>query len=69
MLLHMDLQDINKFYQYLVADLLDYIMNLFFQIQSVQLLILRMDDKEFVANFTTSSKLIIFCTVLLYFYI
>ena len=51
-------------------------MNLFFQIQSLQLLIFCIDDQEFVANLDyillfvfsiTSSKLIIFCIVLLYF--
>ena len=63
-----------KFYQYLVADLLNWIMNLFFQIQSFQLVIFCMDNQECLANldyvllcfFVTSSKLIIFC---LFFYI
>ena len=46
----MDLYYINKFYQYLVADLLDSIMNLFCQMQSLELLIFCIDDQEFVAN-------------------
>ena len=46
----MDLSHINKFYQYLVDDLLYLIMTTFFQIQILQLLILCMDDQEFVAN-------------------
>ena len=46
----MDLYRINKFYEYLVDDLLNQIMNLFSLILSLQLLILSMDDQEFVAN-------------------
>ena len=40
-----------KCYQYLVADLINWIMNLFFQIQNLQLLILYMDGLYYIATF------------------
>ena len=46
----MDLSPINKPYQYLIRDLLDLVMHLFFQIQDLQLLILDMDGQEFLIN-------------------
>ena len=49
-LLHMDLQRINKLYQYLVGDLLDQIINLFFLSMRLQLLIFCVDDQDFVAD-------------------
>ena len=45
----MDLEHINK-YHYLVADLLNEIMNLFFLIQSPQLVIVSMGDQEIVTD-------------------
>ena len=46
----MNLSPINKPYQYLIRDLLDLVMHLFFQIQDLQLLILDMDGQEFLIN-------------------
>ena len=49
-LFHMNLYHTNKYYQYLVYELLDYITNLFLHIQSLQLGIFSMDDQKFVVN-------------------
>ena len=73
----MDLSLINKPYQYLIRDLLDLVMHLFFQIQDLQLLILDMDDQEFLINlimlfyvfFGNIIKVKHFCIVLLYYYV
>ena len=45
----MDLQRINKFYQYLIHYLYDQVMHLSFHIKSLQLIIFCMDDQEFLA--------------------
>ena len=50
-LFHMDLLRTNIFYQCLVDFLLNLIINLFFQILSLLLLIFCMDDLEYLANF------------------
>ena len=47
----MDLLHTKLFYQCLVDFLLNLIINLFFQILSLQLLIFYMDDLEYIANF------------------
>ena len=73
----MDLPPINKSYQYLICDLLDLVMHLFFQIQDLQLLILDMDGQEVLINlimlfyvfFGNIVKVKHFCIVLLYYYV
>ena len=43
-------ESLNFYASYWWTELLNWLMNLFFQIQSLQLLISYMDDQEFVAN-------------------
>ena len=65
---------VNELYQYLVHDLLDQVMNLFFQIQNLQLWIFYMDFwsnwiMSFYIFFCNIIKVNHFCIILLYCYI
>ena len=60
-LIPMDLLRINIFYQCLVDFLLNLIINLFFQILNLQLLIFYMDDLEYMANFIMFGFIFIKC--------
>ena len=63
-MLHADLLHIDKFYQYLVDDLLNLITHLCVLIQKLQLLIFCMDDLEYVAILDYVLFFFFICTII-----
>ena len=61
----MDLYHTNTFYQYLADFLLNSIMHLFFQILNLLLLVLSMDDLEYMTTFYMIMRSFIFICVII----
>ena len=73
--LHVDPENINKFYKRTVCDLLNFVMHLFFLIQNLWLLIFCMDYQELLSLFRFC-PFVVFCSsikanigILIYYYI